>query len=190
MLSVSRPTSSIVASGNSSRTQSSQYNPPGFPLRKVAIRACKSFIAAPLANFFLQRDNNAPGRLRNIQSSGQSWRPAGSFRRHDPTPAALAGTAPGLRSAQDGPCRREGNKFPQSMWPKLTIRNEIHSRRRLITRQLDDAKLSQPPNVIVGIAIAIHRAPGGNSPECLVVPGNRRGDPDAPNVRSAGRRAA
>jgi len=83
----------------------------------------------------------------------------------------------------------------------LPVRNEIYSRWKLtprqqwlifrqggIPRQPDDAALSQPLDVIVGMAIRTKRAKGGSVPERLIVPCNYRRDRDA--LSRAGRRAA
>lgn len=60
----------------------------------------------------------------------------------------------------------------------------------MIPRQPDDAALSQPLDIIVGMAIRTKRAKDGSVPERLIVPCNYRRDRDARQSKQAGRRAA
>jgi hypothetical protein len=86
----------------------------------------------------------------------------------------------------------------------LPVRNEIYSRwkltprqqrlifrqggRTMIPRQLDDAALSQPLDVIVGMAIRTKRTKGGSVPERLIVPCNYRRDRDARQSKQGGQK--
>jgi len=55
--------------------------------------------------------------------------------------------------------------------------------RTMIPRQLDDAALSQPLDIIVGMAIGTERAKGGGVPESLIGPCDYRRDRDAGRVK-------